>query len=64
METSVRACCQAGSHLTVIEDRPEITVRRCDAPQADGSVCGRRHFTARLIGLDARPIAAPLGESL
>lgn len=58
---SLRACCQAGTHLRIIEARPDLTVSRCEAPQDDGTVCGRRHFTARLIGLDTRAVPAPLG---
>lgn len=59
----VRACCAAGQHLVNIETRPDVTVTRCEAPQPDGSVCGRRHFRAVCRGLDTRVQPASLGAA-
>jgi hypothetical protein len=65
----VRECCQTGSNLRLVEDTPQLTIRQCVAPAADGlveldgvRVCGRRHFRAKLIGLGARAAGARLGD--
>lgn len=64
----VRACCQSGSALRVMEQTERVTIRQCVAPAEDGlveldgvRVCGRRHFRATLIGLDAMAVASGLG---
>ena len=63
-----RECCKSGAHLVTIEDTPTTLVRRCHAPHPEGSievdgvrVCGRRQFTGRFKGLDARAVGANLG---
>lgn len=47
-------CCREAANLVVIEDSATVTVQKC-------SVCGRRHFRARMEPLDLRAAPSPLG---
>lgn len=65
---TVRPCCASGAAMRVLEDSDRLTTRQCVAPAEDGlaevdgvRVCGRRHFRAKFLGLDARSQTGRLG---
>lgn len=64
----VRPCCHTLAQVRILADTPQLTTRQCIAPAEDGlleldgvRVCGRKHYRAKLIGLDARAHTGKLG---
>lgn len=59
----MRPCCQSGASLVLVEQRSDLTVSRCDAPQPDGTICGRHHYRATLQGMTTQTQPVALGGS-
>lgn len=57
----VRACCASEAAFALIERRDDLVVYQCQAPDAEGQPCGRKHYRVTLRGLDTRATAQPLG---